>query len=333
MGSSSAFEQFNYILATLRMKRNDNLILVQTHDFPDHDAVASAFGLGRLLERLSFKVRLVHRYPIRSHSLNAMIRDLNIPLEQISGELDPECAEAPCILVDGSPNNANAHPLSSNLIAVIDHHVNPGELPLPFVDIRTSYGACSSIIADYWQEAELIPDRQTATALLMGIQIDTDFLSRRVSPADLDAHHRLFFQADWQFGTQVVKASLSIADLRAFSYATKHFYTQGNLFFTMLPNDCTQELISILADFFLRLREIQVSVIVEAGGPRYHVSVRSRTPDISAATVVRLALAGIGEGGGHDHMAGGIINPTAHIDEQALFRRFVKAVETAQENQ
>ncbi|MCA1950205.1 MAG: DHHA1 domain-containing protein [Treponema sp.] len=333
MGSSSAFEQFNYILATLRMKRNDNLILVQTHDFPDHDAVASAFGLGRLLERLSFKVRLVHRYPIRSHSLNAMIRDLNIPLEQISGELDPECAEAPCILVDGSPNNANAHPLSSNLIAVIDHHVNPGELPLPFVDIRTSYGACSSIIADYWQEAELIPDRQTATALLMGIQIDTDFLSRRVSPADLDAHHRLFFQADWQFSTQVVKASLSIPDLQAFNYATNHFYTQGNLFFTMLPTDCTQELISILADFFLRLREIAVSVIVESGGTRYHVSVRSRTPDISAATVVRLALAGIGEGGGHDHMAGGIINPAAHLDEQALFRRFVKAVETAQENQ
>ncbi|AEJ20695.1 DHH family phosphoesterase [Gracilinema caldarium] len=333
MGSSSAFEQFNYILATLQIKQADDTILVQPHDFPDHDAVASAFGLGQLLERLGLTVRLVHRGPIRSHSLKAMIRDLQIPLQRIDEILPTDIVNQPCIIVDGSPNNANAHPLTMNVIAVIDHHVNPGALDVPFVDIRTSYGACSSIITDYWQEAELIPDRRTATALLMGIQIDTDFLSRRVSPADLNAHHRLFFQADWQFGTQVVKASLSIQDLKAFHYASDHYFTSGNLFFTMLPTDCTQELISILADFFLRLREILVTVIVEAGGDRYHVSVRSRAPDISAASVVRLALAGIGEGGGHDHMAGGIINTSVHIDEQALFRRFVKAMETAQENQ
>jgi len=333
MGSSSAFEQFNYILATLRMQHIDERILVQAHDFPDHDAVASAFGLGRLLERLGFKTLLVHRFPIRSHSLKAMIRDLHIPIQRLDELLPTSFAKDPCIIVDGSPNNANAHPITPNVIGVIDHHVNPGELDVPFVDIRTSYGACASIIADYWQEAELIPDRETATALLMGIQIDTDFLSRRVSPSDLNAHHRLFFQADWQFGTQVVKSSLSIHDLEAFHYASKQYHSEGSLFFTMLPTDCTQELISILADFFLRLREILVTVIVEAGGDRYHVSVRSRSPDISAATVVRLALAGIGEGGGHDHMAGGIIHTSTHIDEQALFRRFVKAMETAQENQ
>lgn len=333
MGSSSAFEQFNYILASLRIQQINERILVQAHDFPDHDAVASAFGLGRLLERLGFTVQLVHRFPIRSHSLNAMIRDLHIPIQRVDELLPTEFSNEPCIIVDGSPNNTNAHPITSNVIGVIDHHVNPGELTAPFVDIRTSYGACASIITDYWQEAQLIPDRETATALLMGIQIDTDFLSRRVSPADLNAHHRLFFQADWQFGTQVVKASLSLSDLKAFYFATNHYLTQENLFFTMLPTDCTQELISILADFFLRLREILVTVIVEAGGDRYHVSVRSRSPDISAATIVQLALAGIGAGGGHDHMAGGFIHASTHIDEQTLFRRFVKAMETAQENQ
>lgn len=333
MGNSSAFEQFNYILASLRMQKSTDCILVQSHDFPDHDAVASAFGLGRLLERLGFKVRLVHRYPIRSHSLTAMVNQLHIPLERVDDVLPSTISNEPCIIIDGSPNNTNAIPLTANLIAVIDHHINPGELQAPFIDIRTSYGACSSIIADYWEEADLIPDRDTATALLMGIQIDTDFLSRRVSPADLDAHHRLFFHADWQFGTQMVKASLSISDLKAFNHATNHYHTQDNLFFTLLPMDCSQELISILADFFLRLREIMVTVIVEAGGDRYHVSVRSRSPDISAGTVIKLALAGIGEGGGHDHMAGGFIHAAAPIDEMAIFRRFIKAIETAQENQ
>lgn len=97
--------------------------------------------------------------------------------------------------------------------------------------------------------------------------------------------------------------------------------------------DLSQELISIMADFFLRLKEITVTVIVETGGDRSHVSVRSRAPDISAAQVVKQALAGIGSGGGHDHMAGGTILETSEMDEQALFECFMDAVDTAQENQ
>jgi nanoRNase/pAp phosphatase (c-di-AMP/oligoRNAs hydrolase) len=97
--------------------------------------------------------------------------------------------------------------------------------------------------------------------------------------------------------------------------------------------DLSQELISIMADFFLRLKEITVTAIVETGGNQSHVSVRSRSPDISAAQVVKQALAGIGSGGGHDHMAGGTILDASKIDGQTLFERFIDAVDTAQENQ
>jgi nanoRNase/pAp phosphatase (c-di-AMP/oligoRNAs hydrolase) len=308
-------------------------VVIQPHDHPDHDAAAAAFGLSKLLSRFGFAPRLLHRGRVRSHSLNAMIAELAIPLERIREALPQGLEDAPCIIVDGSPANVNAHPITSRLVGVVDHHPNPGVLPYPFVDIRTSYGSCSTLIADYWLDAGLDPDRDTATALLMGIQMDTDFLSRRVSPADLEAHHRLFFRSDWEFGTRVVKASLSIADLPAFEYAVSHSRTRGPLFFTVLPMDCSQELISIMADFFLRLKEISVTVIVENGGGRAHVSVRSRAVDISAGAVVKHALAGIGEGGGHDHMAGGVIRSVACPNEKALFDRFVEAVETAQENQ
>jgi nanoRNase/pAp phosphatase (c-di-AMP/oligoRNAs hydrolase) len=262
-----------------------------------------------------------------------MIAELAIPLERIREALPPDLDDAPCVLVDGSPANANAQPITSRLVGIVDHHPNPGILPYPFVDVRTSYGACSTLVADYWFDAGMEIDRETATALLMGIQMDTDFLGRRVSPADLEAHGRLFFSADWEFGTRVVKASLSITDLPAFEYAVSHSRTSGSLFFTVLPMDCSQELISIMADFFLRLKEISVTVIVETGGGRAHVSVRSRASDISAGTVVKIALSDIGEGGGHDHMAGGVIRSIACPSEEILFHRFVEAVETAQENQ
>jgi len=335
MGAPDAFARLRGALseAVAGLDAAAQVVIVQPHDFPDHDAVAAAYGLARLLGRYGFRPRILHRGRIRSHSLTAMVAQLSIPMERVRLELDAGLELCPCIIVDGSPNNANAHPLTRNLLGVVDHHANPGSLDCPFSDIRTSYGACATIIADYWVEAELFPDRDTATALLMGIQMDTDFLSRRVTPSDLDAHHRLFFRADWQFGTRVVKASLSLQDLKAFGLAISNYHHRGNLFFTVLPLEGTPELISIIADFFLRLREISVTVIVEAGGERHHVSVRSRLPDVSAAAVIRLALVGIGEGGGHDHMAGGFIYVPQFPDENSLFERFADAVEAAQENQ
>lgn len=308
-------------------------VVVQTHDFPDHDAVAAAFGLSRLLARFGFAPRIVHRGRVRSHSLLAMVREFGVPLERVRGDPPPELADLPLVVVDGSPACANARPLAGRLAAVVDHHPNPGGLDCAFVDVRTSYGSCSSIVSDYWDEAGLIPDRDSATALLMGIQMDTDFLSRRVSPADLDAHHRLFFRADWEFSARVVKASLSLRDLPAFEAAVKRARVQGQLFFTTVPLECTQELISIMADFFLRLKEISATVIVELGGDRYHVSIRSRSPDLSAAALAKLAMAGLGEGGGHDHMAGGVLAQSTYPGDDAMFARFVEAVEAAQENQ
>ncbi|QQO10476.1 DHH family phosphoesterase [Breznakiella homolactica] len=309
-------------------------VVIQPHDYPDHDAVASAFGLAGLLSRFGFQPQILYRGLIRSHSLWAMITELDIPMVRVrEGQAPEDLLDCPCIVVDGNPNNTNARQITNNLIGVVDHHANSVKPDCPFVDIRTSYGSCATIIADYWDEAELFPNKDTATALLMGIEMDTDFLSRRVSPPDLDALHRLFFRADWQFGTRVVKASLSKKDLPAFAMAAANARIQGGLFFTVLTIDTTQEVVSILADFFLRLREISVSVIIENQGERHHVSVRSRVADISAAKVIQDALTDIGQGGGHDHMAGGDLDPSKETSEEILFQRFVEAVENAQENQ
>lgn len=307
------------------------LVVVQPHDNPDHDAVAAAFALGRLLERRGYAVRLLHRGPVRSHSLQAMLAELRIPLQIAAEPLDPELASSPCVLVDAGPNNPNAVPLTSRLVAVVDHHPNPGELRCLFADLRTSYGSCATIVEDYWRQAGLDPDRATATALLMGIQMDTDFLSRRVSPADLEAHYRLFFKADWEFGARVVKSALAVQDLPALRSALEYARIGDGLFFSVIPFECTQEVISIMADFFLRLKETQLTVIVEAGGGAYRVSVRSKAPDLSAAEVVKLALAGIGTGGGHDHMAGGLVAPERYPGEEALFERFAEALTELQE--
>jgi nanoRNase/pAp phosphatase (c-di-AMP/oligoRNAs hydrolase) len=302
-------------------------LVIQTHDFPDHDAAASAFALGRLLTLKGYTVHLLYRGPIRSFSLKTMIAELKIPLTRIKDMAPGELRSCPGIIVDGNFLNTNARPATDNLFAVVDHHPSAEVPGCPFVDIRTDYGSCAAMIADYWKAAGLSPERDVATALLMGIEMDTDFLSRRVSKADMDALHRLFFIGDWEFGTRVIKTSLSKADIPAFekAVANSRFYKQ--LLFALITLDTTQEVISIVADFFLRFREVLVTVIVENQGSSRHVSVRSRDPAVSAAAIIREALKDIGEGGGHDYMAGGLLYPDLTISEDDLFRRFTAALD------
>jgi nanoRNase/pAp phosphatase (c-di-AMP/oligoRNAs hydrolase) len=306
-------------------------VVIQTHNFPDHDAMASAFALGQLLERFAFSPKLMYRGIIRSYSLWSMVSELAIPVTRETDMASEDWRTIPCIVVDGNPTNTNARQITDNLFGVIDHH-GDSEIPdCPYVDIRTDYGSCSSIIESYWHELALSPDKVTATALLMGIQMDTDFLSRRVHKADLDALHRIFFIADWEYGSRVVKTALSKKDLISLQLAVANARIQDGFFFTVITEDITQEVISILADFFLRLREISVTVLVENKGETRPVSVRSRLPGISAARVIRTALKDIGEGGGHDYLAGGLLFPATEISDDDLFLRFFNAIKEPDE--
>jgi nanoRNase/pAp phosphatase (c-di-AMP/oligoRNAs hydrolase) len=312
-------------------KKGETDLVIQTHDFPDHDAAASAFALGRLLNLKGYAVSLLYRGVIRSYSLKTMISELRIPLTRIDGMAPEPLRSRPCIVVDGNPANSNARPVTDYLFGIVDHHPKTDVPDCPFADIKTKYGSCAALAADYWKQAGLTPERDVATALLMGIEMDTDFLSRRVSKPDIDALHRLFFIGDWEFGTRVVKTSLSKKDIPAFEKAVANSRIYGKLLFALIPLNTTQEVISILADFFLRFREILVTVIIENQGSSRHVSVRSRDTAVSAAVFIREALKDIGEGGGHDYMAGGLLQPSVDIGEEELFRRFTAALDTIEE--
>ncbi|MDR0760788.1 MAG: DHH family phosphoesterase [Treponema sp.] len=307
-------------------------VVIQTHDFPDHDAAASAFGLGELLRLKGYDVRLLYRGVIRSHSLKTMLSVLGIDLKRVKTVAEGDLAKCPCIVVDGNPANTNARPVTNFLLGVVDHHGNAAVPDCPFTDIDVNSGSCSALVARYWEEMGLLPEKNVVTALLMGIEMDTDFLTRRVSRLDLDALYRFFFQADWEFCAEALKTSLSIRDLPSLKTVMANSRIKNNIFFSVINMDASQEVISILADFFLRFREIQVTIIIETEGETRHVSVRSRDPRISAARIVQEALKDLGSGGGHDYMAGGLIDTEAVINEEGLFQRFLNAAAKEQEN-
>ena len=58
----------------------DRRIIIQTHDFPDFDAIASAYGLFCLFDTYGLASTIVYGEEIQGFSLGETIRTLKIPV-------------------------------------------------------------------------------------------------------------------------------------------------------------------------------------------------------------------------------------------------------------
>ena len=63
-----------------KLKQEDGRIFIQTHNFPDPDAVAAAFGLKELLDRKGIHTEIIYEGELQRHALIQMIAHLHIPI-------------------------------------------------------------------------------------------------------------------------------------------------------------------------------------------------------------------------------------------------------------
>ncbi len=84
---------------------------------------------------------------------------------------------------------------------------------MPFVDIRPHCGACSTIINSYYREKGLPVPRDVATALMIGINMDTALLTRGVSEDDVSAYADLYPLADITLQNSLLRNYIQTKDL------------------------------------------------------------------------------------------------------------------------
>jgi nanoRNase/pAp phosphatase (c-di-AMP/oligoRNAs hydrolase) len=315
-------ERFPELASLLEAQRP---VAVQTHDYPDIDAVASAWGLASLLRRRGFSAACCYRGELTSRSLRSLIFELGIDLAPASGSGQ----NAQVIIVDGSPANGNVSLAAGQLIAVIDHHCKSAEVIAPFLDLRPELASCSTMIRGYWEEAGWEPPRGIATALLAGIQSDTDFLSRSCSDADFAAYTALYQGGDWELASRIVRTVLDLRELGLIVSALGKAVVRDGILFAFIRGPCGQEALAVLAEFALRAEELSAAVVAQEDEGGIHISVRSKSAAVSAFGLVRAALGGIGNGGGHAHSAGGVVPTGSKPGEDALRERFFKAAADA----
>ncbi|NNK49018.1 MAG: hypothetical protein HKP01_09120 [Gemmatimonadetes bacterium] len=133
--------------------------LVLTHDNPDPDAIASAAGLGFLIERISgVPVTVAFGGIIGRAENRSLMEELGVPFERI--ETVNIASDTAVALVDTQPGAGNnSLPPGRAATIVLDHHPlrEGNDEPAAFIDIRPDYGASASMIVEYLRAARLEP--------------------------------------------------------------------------------------------------------------------------------------------------------------------------------
>ncbi len=97
--------------------------------------------------------------------------------------------------------------------------------------------------------------KDVATALLIGINMDTALLTRGVSQKDVDAYSRLFACADIRMVNSILRNFIKIEDLNFYRQALDSLQVYKNFGFCYFKGGCSENLLGILGDFFLALDE------------------------------------------------------------------------------
>jgi nanoRNase/pAp phosphatase (c-di-AMP/oligoRNAs hydrolase) len=280
-------------------------VYIQTHNFPDPDAVASAYGLQFLLKQKEIASTICYKGKIEQSSSARMAKLLDINIVELD-EMDKMPADAEIILVDSQKDNANTINLPGSKIICIDHHPTFEKANYECSDIRPEVGACASIIAKYFFENAINMNQQVATALIYGIKIDTANLTRGVSDLDLEMFYRMYKMADKKQISSLDTSVLCYEDLKMYAHAINSVKIQDRICFAHTGAECQESIVASISDFLLALNEVDVAIVYSMREDGIKLSIRSKS-NYNVGLIANKVLQGIGNGGGHEHMAGGFV--------------------------
>jgi len=297
-------------------------VFIQPHNVPDPDAIASSLGLYHLLSLRGIqKLAIVYDQEIEKANSLKMLELFKVPIIQAAKALTLG-TEDWAVLVDAQKGNANITDLPTDEVAVIDHHEYCGDKGYRFIDVRPEVGSCSAIIAEWFFENNIEPPRIVATALLYGIFMDTDNLTRGASDLDIDMFYRLYNLSDIDLIVELKGNEISINDLDLYAEAFKTVEIYDELAFLRLQN-VNDSLLGAAGDVVVSVAGVNIVIAYAIRDNGIKLSVRSICDKIKANDLVRYLVEGCGVGGGHDNMAGGFI-AKANLSASRVLDTFIK---------
>ncbi len=303
------------------MKLSDLLqfenIIVQCHNNPDVDSLASGMGVCKYLKQNGKKFRFIYggNFEISKSNLKLMLSELGITIHYIRYqdqlnellELPPGQLPDCLVTVDSQYGEGNIQRFSAKHIAVIDHHQVSGTLPA-LSEVRAYQASCATVVWDMLrQENYPIDDDITlATALYYGLMTDSNNFSEVYHPLDMDMRDELNFSASTI--TRFKNSNISQEELRIAGIALlgSEYYRDHN--YSIVKTDpCDPNILGIISDMLLEVEDVDCCLVYSIHEGGIKVSVRSCVKEVKADELARFICSGVGDGGGHKIKAGGSI--------------------------
>ena len=286
-------------------------IVIQCHDNPDADAIASGYALKWFFEKNNKDVRFIYRgrYEIKKSNLMIMIKKLEIPVEYapfISDDEDPDLL----ITVDCQYGEKNVTMTAAKNVAIIDHHRKLVDFPEKLANINSELGSCSTVIWKMLKEEGYDPNENkfVATALYYGLYTDTNRLSEVSHPIDRDMLDSLNFNK--AIVTEMSNSNISLNELQITGKAILNYeYYESNKYLIIESEPCDPGILGVISDFALETEGVDVCVAFFVGTYEVKFSVRSCSKEVYANELAAFLADGIGGGGGHMLKAGGTLKP------------------------
>jgi nanoRNase/pAp phosphatase (c-di-AMP/oligoRNAs hydrolase) len=295
---------------------------VLTHPNPDPDAMAAAMGVASLAEQVETEVTIQFPGKIRHQENRAFRNVLEVELDQI--ERAEELASRAVILVDHNEPRGFSGSETVRPVAVVDHHPGDGRGE-SFTDVRTEYGACSSVIAEYFEDLDATPvppdtheseidstyvvPSRVATGLFFGILTDTNRLTSGIDPADFAASSFLSAGVDEDLLDRIANPQVSAETLEIKATAIREREVDGAFAISDVGDVSNVDAIPQAADELIRLEGVTAAIVYGARNGVLYLSGRSRDDRVHMGRALESALEDLpsASGGGHARMGGGQI--------------------------
>lgn len=284
---------------------NYKSIVIQCHDNPDADALASGFALQWFLRRKNVDARFVYggKFPISKANLLLMSEHLGIKAEHVTSLDKPELL----ITVDCQYGESNVTQFDAENVAIIDHHQVSAALP-EMSDVRSTYGSCSTIIYELLQKenVDINSDINLSTALYYGLMTDTGGFAEISHPSDRDLRDFAHFNPEDILlfkNSNLSREELSIAGdaLNCARYNNEYRYG------IIEAAPCDPNILGIISDMFLEVSGVDTCLVYSVLPFGVKLSVRSCIKEVRAGELASYLADGLGGGGGHMYKAGGFL--------------------------
>ncbi len=271
------------------------LVLLQGH--PDPDAIASALAHQRICLSFGVEATIAHVLPVSHRENRALIKVLGIELRQVSAASDLADFQYLSLVDAVACDGSIELPSTLQLLTVVDHHRSSVRPQARFVDVRTDYGSTCTMYAEYLQgglsplTGTVREDARVATALLFGIQTDTDdFSLASVVDFTAAAYLRGFADTDAlrRIGRRMISADAMDVVGRALGNLTvaRDFALAGVGHIAVGHRDA----IAQAADYIVAREDLDTAIVFGIVGDRIDGSLRTNSPSVDPSALLESAF-------------------------------------------